>query len=209
MCIITCLPRVAHFALDENTRPRFILHPDLKIAMLGACGVLELEPQPCSSCSSPTPSPDLPRPPIVDCNMPHHLSKGAIVRELGEIVQDPFKYVQDKWNVLDVASLCLMFMGLCYRAFGDADSNASISLYALSTPLAFSRVLFYAQLLPSQGPMIQVNHTHDGADGACALNLRQHHLVKEVEAGNEPWLGPVCLREGQGGWHLFSERCVF
>eukprot|EP00904_Undaria_pinnatifida_P012808 jgi/Undpi1/8658/HiC_scaffold_25.g11123.m1 len=81
---------------------------------------------------------------------------GAIVRELGDIVQDPFKYILDKWNVLDVTSLCLMFMGLCYRAFGGADSNASLYLYALSTPLAFSRLLFYAQILPSQGPMIQV-----------------------------------------------------
>ena len=149
--------------------------------MMGACGVFELEPQPCSSCSSPTPSPDLPRPSIFDCIMPHHSSKGAIVREFGEIVQDPFKYILDKWNVLDVTSLCLMFTGLCYRAFGDADSNASISLYALSAPLAFSRVLFYAQLLPSQGPMIQVNHRHGGADGACAFSLRQYNLIKEVE----------------------------
>ena len=174
------------------------------LSYAGRMWSFQLEPQPCSSSSTPTPSPDLPRPLIVGCYMPHHSLKGAIVRELGDIVQDPFKYILDKWNVLDVTFLCLMFMGLCYRAFGGADSNASLYLYALSTPLAFSRLLFYAQILPSQGPMIQVNHRHGCADSDCAFNLRQEHLVKGVEASNEPWLWPVCLIEGQGGWHFGS-----
>eukprot|EP00904_Undaria_pinnatifida_P012811 jgi/Undpi1/8660/HiC_scaffold_25.g11125.m1 len=81
---------------------------------------------------------------------------GAILTEFKEIAEDPWEYVRDRWNVLDVISLCLMFMGLWFRALGEVNSIAATSLYALSAPLAFTRILFFAQILPSQGPMIQV-----------------------------------------------------
>ena len=85
-----------------------------------------------------------------------NLKKGAIETEIQEMVKDPSEYVRDKWNVIDVTCLFLMFTSLCFRAFDDVHSMEARSMYALSAPLAFTRILFFAQILPSQGPMIQV-----------------------------------------------------
>ena len=62
--------------------------------------------------------------------------------ELQEIVRDPVEYVRDKWNVVDVTCLFLMFASLCFRAFDDVHSMEARSMYALSAPLAFARILF-------------------------------------------------------------------
>ena len=101
--------------------------------------------------------------------------------EVLDIVANPRDYFLDRWNVLDVGCLCLMFVGLCVRAFDPANSTLSRSLYALSGPFAFTRILFFAQILPSQGPMIQVSRRHGDGDGGTA----DTHTV--------PWSNRPCL----------------
>ena len=87
--------------------------------------------------------------------------------EVRTIAEHPRNHLLDGWNLLDVTCLSLMSVGVGFRAFGPADSTSSRSLYALSAPMAFTRVLFYAQILPSQGPMIQVKKRsqRDGEGG--------------------------------------------
>lgn len=85
--------------------------------------------------------------------------------EVRTFAEHPRKHLFDGWNMLDVTCLSLMSVGVGFCAFGPADSTSSRSLYALSTPLAFTRVLFFAQILPSQGPMIQVNRWQGDGDG--------------------------------------------
>lgn len=69
------------------------------------------------------------------------------------------EYWQEKWNWLDAFSLILLSIGLYIRtSLGDP---ALIRVfYALSAPLVFSRILFFGQVLPRQGLVIQV--------GACS-----------------------------------------
>ncbi|CAM9349916.1 unnamed protein product, partial [Hapterophycus canaliculatus] len=80
----------------------------------------------------------------------------AILTEFREIYENPWEYMRDQWNVLDVTSLILLFVGAIFRAMGGVTDNSSRSCYALSAPLAFARILYFAQALPSQGPMVQI-----------------------------------------------------
>lgn len=89
--------------------------------------------------------------------------------ELLDVAENAREYFLDRWNVLDVGCLCLMFFGLCVRAFDPADSILARSMYALSAPLAFTRILFFAQILPSQGPMIQVSHVKGDREGGIVV----------------------------------------
>lgn len=63
-------------------------------------------------------------------------------------------YLEDQWNVLDVLALAFLSIGLLIRGV-DSTSAWGPAFYALSAPLLVSRVLFFAQVLPFQGPMIQ------------------------------------------------------
>ena len=74
--------------------------------------------------------------------------------ELREIFSSPWEYMRDKWNVLDVIALALLAVGFMFRFGGTGD--ISKNLYALAAPFFYARILFFAQILPSQGPMIQV-----------------------------------------------------
>lgn len=67
-------------------------------------------------------------------------------------------YLEDRWNILDVLGLAVLLAGFVIRST-DSTSPWGQALYALSAPLVFSRVLFFAQILHFQGPMIQVNVT--------------------------------------------------
>ena len=67
------------------------------------------------------------------------------------------EYREDAWNVLDVLGLLVSLGGFCVRCFVDHTSPWGRSLYALSAPLLVSRILFFAQVLPFQGPMIQAS----------------------------------------------------
>lgn len=64
-------------------------------------------------------------------------------------------YVADHWNILDLLGLGLVTGGLIVRC-ADGENPWGRALYALSAPLVFSRLLFFAQMLRFHGPMIQV-----------------------------------------------------
>lgn len=66
------------------------------------------------------------------------------------------RYVRDPWNVLDVLGLGFLFIGLVFR-LTDWASPLGPAFYALSAPLLVSRVLFFAQIVPFLGPMIQAS----------------------------------------------------
>lgn len=78
--------------------------------------------------------------------------------------EDPWEYVLHGRCVLDVASLCLMSVSVCFHALGGVKSTVVRPLYALSTPLAFKGILFYAQKLPSQASRIHVTSSRSRAD---------------------------------------------
>lgn len=99
--------------------------------------------------------------------------------EIREIVEDPWEYVRDKWNMLDVTCLFLMFVSLWFRVFVGIHSIEARSTYALSAPLAFTRILFFAQILPFLGPMIQVNSRQRGDDGGT-VGCRWYRPLKEI-----------------------------
>ncbi|CAM9703899.1 unnamed protein product [Ascophyllum nodosum] len=74
--------------------------------------------------------------------------------EIEELRRDWHTYCQDQWNFLDVLGLVMLFGGFIAR-LADNESLWGRALYALSAPMMFSRVLFFAQILRFQGPMIQ------------------------------------------------------
>ncbi|CAM9653004.1 unnamed protein product [Ectocarpus sp. 4 AP-2014] len=76
-------------------------------------------------------------------------------REAREMWKDIDRYFKDQWNVLDVLGLLCLSIGLVIRGV-DWTSPWGTAFYALSAPLFVSRVLFFAQVLPFQGPMIKV-----------------------------------------------------
>ncbi|CAN0464556.1 unnamed protein product, partial [Ascophyllum nodosum] len=80
---------------------------------------------------------------------------GAALREIREATRGWVVYLQDRWNVLDVLSLVMLVGGFCVR-FTDSGSPWGRALYALSAPLVYLRVLFYAQYLPFLGSMVEV-----------------------------------------------------
>lgn len=69
--------------------------------------------------------------------------------------KDFSKYLTDRWNGLDVLGIMVSLAGFMFRCF-DSESPWGRALYALSAPCMVSRLLFFAQILPLQGPMIQV-----------------------------------------------------
>lgn len=75
--------------------------------------------------------------------------------EVRDISRDLHGYLRDRWNALDVLGLTILGCGIVVRAI-DMENPWGRALYAMSAPLVFSRVLFFAQILPFQGPMIQV-----------------------------------------------------
>ena len=82
--------------------------------------------------------------------------QAGVYREAREIWRDIPRYFRDQWNVLDALGLLFLLAGLIIRSV-DSASSWGPSFYALSAPLLVSRVLFFAQILPFQGPMIQAS----------------------------------------------------
>lgn len=70
--------------------------------------------------------------------------------------RDIGRYIQDKWNILDALALIFLFIGMVIR-WDDSTNSWGPAFYALSAPLVISRVLFFAQVLPFQGPMIEAS----------------------------------------------------
>lgn len=81
--------------------------------------------------------------------------QGGSLREGREMSNGISRYLQDPWNVLDVLSLIFLLIGAIIRLV-DWTNPFGPGFYALSAPLLVSRALFFAQLFPFQGPMIQV-----------------------------------------------------
>lgn len=65
-------------------------------------------------------------------------------------------YSRDVWNFVDVAALVLLLGGYLVRVF-DSSNPWGRGLYAMSAPLLFARILFFAQILRFQGPMVQAS----------------------------------------------------
>lgn len=82
--------------------------------------------------------------------------KAAFMVEVNEMRRDPVGYFHDRWNVLDLLAIVLMCAGWLLRVT-EGESQWTKGLYALSAPLIFARVLYFAEFLPFQGPMIQVS----------------------------------------------------
>lgn len=76
--------------------------------------------------------------------------------EAHEIWRDAQAYFRDRWNVLDLPANGLLLAGWIIRMV-DNDNAWGKGLYALGAPLLYSRILHFMQILPFQGPMIQVN----------------------------------------------------
>ncbi|CAM9163107.1 unnamed protein product [Ectocarpus fasciculatus] len=79
----------------------------------------------------------------------------GVITEGQEMMRDFGLYAADHWNILDLLGLGLVTGGLIVRC-ADGDSPWGRALYALSAPLVFSRLLFFAQMMRFHGPMIQV-----------------------------------------------------
>eukprot|EP00752_Nemacystus_decipiens_P018673 g16741.t1 len=79
----------------------------------------------------------------------------GVYREGREMKRGIHGYFKDQWNVLDALGILCLFVGLVIR-WDDGTSRWGPAFYALSAPLVVSRVLFFAQILHFQGPMIQV-----------------------------------------------------
>lgn len=88
-------------------------------------------------------------------------------------------YVADHWNILDLLGLGLVTGGLVVRC-ADGDNPWGRALYALSAPLVFSRLLFFAQMLRFHGPMIQVR---------CRFREFEEFSVADFESRRTPSKG--------------------
>lgn len=83
------------------------------------------------------------------------LIQGAILIEAQELWDGREEYMKDHWNALDVTALAFCAAGFIARV-SHPDSLWGRALYAAGAPLLLFRVLFFAQFLPAQGPMIEV-----------------------------------------------------
>ena len=61
----------------------------------------------------------------------------------------------DRWRKLDLFALQICLIAFVIRLV-DVDSSWGPGLYAMSTPLLFWRLLYYAQVFKFQGAMVQV-----------------------------------------------------
>lgn len=84
-----------------------------------------------------------------------HCRQDGCHREGGEMWRNIGRYFEDRWNIIDVLCLLLLVAGLGFR-LAASSSQWGHALYALSAPLLFARILFFAQILRFQGPMIEV-----------------------------------------------------
>lgn len=95
-------------------------------------------------------------------------------------------YIADQWNLVDLLGLGLLAGGLIVR-YTNETSSLGRTLYALSAPLVFSRVLFFAQMLRFQGPMIQASVGHGTINNV--FSLRQHQMSEFVGFANAGLFG--------------------
>eukprot|EP00752_Nemacystus_decipiens_P008850 g7897.t2 len=122
---------------------------------------------------------------------------GGILREWREMKRNIRRYFRDQWNVLDALGILCLLIGMVIR-WDDWTSPWGPAFYALSAPLVVSRVLFFAQILPFQGPMIQVIFHMTSTllqFGAVMLvvmigfAMALHVLFRDVDSFGETFLG--------------------
>lgn len=65
--------------------------------------------------------------------------------------------MEDRWNILDTVGLATLVGGVMVRIVDSASMWGRV-LYALSAPLMFSRILFFAQFFRFQSPMIRASY---------------------------------------------------
>ncbi|CAM9444927.1 unnamed protein product, partial [Discosporangium mesarthrocarpum] len=107
--------------------------------------------------------------PAVNWFLVPRLRKGSVLIEVQQARQSHTRsYYSDRWNMVDFALLSLLSVGLLFRMVTIVEGNTSGELntwdnlflaqffFALSAPVLFSRLLFYIQIFPAQGPLIQV-----------------------------------------------------
>lgn len=79
--------------------------------------------------------------------------------EICEMRRDIREYLLDRWNALDMLALQISLIAFAVRVV-DSDSEWGRSLYALSAPLMYWRLLFFVQIMEFQGAIIQVSAAH-------------------------------------------------
>lgn len=84
------------------------------------------------------------------------LLQGGMYQEGREMARNLGRYCEDQWNALDLLSLLFLSIGLVGRVL-DWKSQLGPAFYALGAPLLVSRALFFVQIHPLQGPMIQAS----------------------------------------------------
>lgn len=123
----------------------------------------------------------VPSVPACVCTRPR-IVKGVVCTEASEIWRGYHDYIRDHWNVLDVLSIILSSSGFIVRCV-DQDEAWGRYLYALSAPLVFTRILFFAQILPDQGPMVQERLSHGLLHGMWRLGKVSSTLISSVDLG--------------------------
>lgn len=88
--------------------------------------------------------------------LPANRPQGAILIEVIELSDSREEYMKDHWNALDVLALACCAAAFFVRIF-NPDSLWGRALYGAGAPLLLFRILFFAQFLPAQGPMIEVH----------------------------------------------------
>ncbi|CAB1104558.1 unnamed protein product [Ectocarpus sp. CCAP 1310/34] len=81
---------------------------------------------------------------------------GGVFQEGREMARNFGRYCEDQWNALDLLSLLFLTVGLVGRVV-DWKSQLGPAFYALAAPLLVSRALFFVQIHPLQGPIIQAS----------------------------------------------------
>ncbi|CAN0538203.1 unnamed protein product [Ectocarpus sp. 12 AP-2014] len=79
----------------------------------------------------------------------------AIMLEATEMWKDLAGYLLDRWKAPHFLALVVALAAFLARAI-DSDSSWGRGLYAVGSPLMYWRLLYYAQVIPSQGSTIQV-----------------------------------------------------
>ncbi|CBJ49208.1 Transient Receptor Potential Channel [Ectocarpus siliculosus] len=79
----------------------------------------------------------------------------AIMLEATEMWKDLAGYLLDRWKAPHFLALVVALAAFLARAI-DPDSSWGRGLYAVGSPLMYWRLLYYAQVIPSQGSTIQV-----------------------------------------------------
>lgn len=119
--------------------------------------------------------------------------QSGVYREGRELWRGVPRYFQDQWNILDALGLLCLLVGLIIR-WVNCGSPWGPAFFALSAPFLVSRVLFFAQILPFQGPMIQASvlfllSAARFTAGGILLNANNSHTIAAAGKHYSPfWL---------------------